>query len=299
MPANTRATVTLTLITVFCLPARRGWAQNGSMASLLEADRSTAERSERDGVAVALKASLAADGVVLWPGAPIVAEQDAVSRLLAGVRSDSSTFTWQPLAAERSADSSLGLTWGVSVRASRNASGTSPVVFGRYVAAWRREASGWRLAAVAFTGAAVPPAAVPTGLPVQLPPLAPAGKTGPFVSADLAFARLAADSGAAIAFERWAAPGAVLPGGLLTFGPSAIGRAIASGGPATWRWHPVLAGTTPAGDFGFTVGEATITPDTGNPAYSKYLTVWRRLADGSIRFIADGGNPRPRAPSRP
>jgi hypothetical protein len=44
------------------------------------------------------------------------------------------------------------------------------------------------------------------------------------------------------------------------------------------------------------VGEATIAPDEGNTAYSQHLTIWRRLADGSIRFIADGGNPRPDTP---
>ena len=35
------------------------------------------------------------------------------------------------------------------------------------------------------------------------------GSRGPFVAADLAFARLAADSGAAVAFEHWPAPDAV------------------------------------------------------------------------------------------
>jgi hypothetical protein len=44
------------------------------------------------------------------------------------------------------------------------------------------------------------------------------------------------------------------------------------------------------------VGEATIRVIRGgNPGtfYSKYLTVWRRMPDGSIRFLVDGGNARP------
>jgi hypothetical protein len=116
------------------------------------------------------------------------------------------------------------------------------------------------------------------------------------VTADLAFAALAADSGAALAFERWAAPKAVLPGSLLAIGPEAIAAAIGSGAPASWRWHPVLAWSSPSGDFGLTVGEATITPTSGSTAYSKYLTGWRRLADGNIRYISDGGNARPATP---
>jgi len=122
------------------------------------------------------------------------------------------------------------------------------------------------------------------------------GSGGPFVAADLAFARLAADSGAALAFERWAAPEAVTFGdrGLLTRGPKAIGRAVDF--PAVWRWHPVAAGSAGTGDLGWTVGEATITSKDAVPTYSKYLTIWIRRSDGAIRFLTDGGNRRPASP---
>jgi len=275
--------------------ASSGWAQNGSMVTLLAADRAAAERSLREGPGSALIAVLGPDGAVLWPGAPVVAEREPVRRLFSGVRFDSTTFTWEPLGAELSADSTLGLTWGVSLRASVRG-GATPPVGGRYLASWRLEASRWELTAIAFTGNAAPAAAPPKDLPLRLPALTTTGTAGRFVAADLAFAGLAADSGAALAFERWAAPKARLHGHVLTVGPAAIGRAIGSGGKATWRWHPVLAWTTPAGDFGFTVGEATITPENGNIAYSKYLTAWRRFADGRIRFVADGGNSRPETP---
>jgi hypothetical protein len=47
------------------------------------------------------------------------------------------------------------------------------------------------------------------------------------------------------------------------------------------------------GNVGWTVGEAVITPQTGEPNYSKYLTVWRRSPDRQVRFTTDGGNGRP------
>jgi hypothetical protein len=130
-------------------------------------------------------------------------------------------------------------------------------------------------------------------LPLTLRPLRATGPAGPFISADLAFAKLAGDSGAAVAFERWAAPDAVMVDGtgLLVRGPRAVGGLVA--GPAAWRWHPVAAGVAESGDLGWTVGEAVIAPPDGARIYSKYLTVWRRLPDGSIRFLTDGGNARP------
>jgi hypothetical protein len=113
-----------------------------------------------------------------------------------------------------------------------------------------------------------------------------------FLNADLAFARLAGDSGAALAFRRWAAPDAVIFGdrGLLTMGPQAIGRGVA--GPAQWQWHPVSAGAARSGDLGWTVGEAVIAEKEGEPIYSKYLTIWARRG-GMVRFLTDGGNARP------
>lgn len=291
------ASALATALTAIVLTASSGWAQNGSMVALLAADRAAAAHSEQEGAGSALLASLASDGALLWPGAPVLVEKPTTRRVLSAVRLDSATFTWQPLGAELSADSTLGMTWGISVHSSSAGADRAPRIrLGRYLAAWRRTTTRWELAAIAFTGPAAPPVESPSGAPLRLPPLSPSGQAATFVAADLAFARLAGDSGAAAAFERWAAPAAILPGSILAVGPAAIGRAIRSGGRAAWRWHPVLAWSTPAADFGFTVGEATIVPDEGDTAYSKYLTVWRRLADGSIRFIADGGNPRPNAP---
>ena len=62
---------------------------------------------------------------------------------------------------------------------------------------------------------------------------------------------------------------------------------------AKWEWHPVYSEGAASGDLGFTVGEAVITPPGATPDkafHSKYLTVWRRQPDGSLRYIVDGGN---------
>lgn len=254
-------------------------------ASILDCDRLAAETSARSGFASAILPVLHPDGVVLWPGAPVATGAYDVRRVLTAQPAlDSTRVTWQPLAVELSRDSTLGVLWGVAVAAPR--ADAAPPRLGRFIAAWRRDGGHWTLAAFALLGLFPPQGTVvPPNLPLQRPPAA---------TADLAFARLAADSGPAVAFERWAAPDAVLPGGLLTRGPAAIGEAVA--GPASWRWHPVAAGSAGSGDLGWTVGEAVIARTGAEPAYSKYLTVWVRRPDGSIRFLTDGGNARPATP---
>jgi hypothetical protein len=85
-------------------------------------------------------------------------------------------------------------------------------------------------------------------------------------------------------------------GNELVRGPAAIGAALAGGPPVDWTWHPVVAGASPDGSFGFTIGESISRlrgqPDSP-PNASKYLTVWRKEASGAVRYAFDGGNPRP------
>ncbi|MEP7226651.1 MAG: hypothetical protein ABI785_04770 [Gemmatimonadales bacterium] len=267
-------------------------AAQDQMSAILNAERATAELSRDSGFAGALLGSIHRDGILLWPGAPVVAGTSDLMRFLTLLHTDSLRLTWQPLGIELARDSSLGMTWGVAV-ASDSSTALKPEI-GSYIAAWRRDGTRWTMAALVFAGLRrLPRPAVSGEVAVSRKAIEARSNSGPFVAADLAFARLAADSGAAVAFERWAAPDAVTFGdrGLLTRGPKAIGRAVDF--PAVWRWHPVAAGASGSGDLGWTVGEATITSKGAVPTYSKYLTIWARRSDGPVRFLTDGGNSRP------
>jgi hypothetical protein len=267
-----------------------------SRAALLAADRTVSDVSNDSGLVVALRRFMDPDGLLLWPGAPVVAGASDIGKVLASLPyRDSLRLTWQPLGIEVARDSTLGVTWGVTAASPRVVSG--PPRLGRYIAVWGRDQERWILAALLVVGTdPVSSSALPRGLRLTRVPAPPSGTGTPFIAADLAFARLAADSGAAIAFQRWAAPNAVIfgGGGVLAHGPKAIAEVVT--GPAKWRWHPVAAGASQAGDLGWTVGEAVIAPPHAEPNYSKYLTIWMRLPRGEIRFVNDGGNARPPTP---
>lgn len=269
-------------------------AAQDQRTAILNTERAAAEWSRDSGFAKAIQANIHRNGVLLWPAAPVVAGTSDLRRLLAALPPDSLQLTWQPLGVELARDSTLAITWGVAV-ASPSRKAPTPEI-GNYITAWRRDGVRWTIAAQVFAGfGRLPKAMVRGEIPKSRKALRARGSAGAFVDADLAFAQLAADSGAALAFERWAAPEAVTfgDGGLLTRGPKAIGRAVDF--PALWRWHPVAAGAAGSGDLGWTVGEATITRTDKEAAttHSKYLTIWTRQTDGAIRFLFDGGNGRP------
>jgi ketosteroid isomerase-like protein len=53
-------------------------------------------------------------------------------------------------------------------------------------------------------------------------------------------------------------------------------------------WQPTMAFASAAGDLGYTLGtwQSTHYNETG-----KYVTIWRKQADGSWKVVFDGGNP--------
>ena len=68
------------------------------------------------------------------------------------------------------------------------------------------------------------------------------------------------------------------------------------------RWHADYARLATGGDLGYTVGRWKVLrrDSTGEHAVArgKYLTVWRRQADGSWKVEADIGNTEPPAPAK-
>jgi len=262
---------------------------------LLRADRNLSAASGREGLEAALPPALGADPVLLLPGAPVLRGRDPIVGALAAAKAERDlAIEWNAQASWISLDGGLGVTAGV-ISAKPKAGGEER--HGTYIACWKREGGAWKLAALMQAGLAPGNRQLhdPAWGPKSLTPLPPSGDARSIIASDLAFSARAGTDGAGLAFEAYAAPDAVVfgPGGA-TRGPRAIGQSIGQGPPANWSWAPVVAEIAGTGDLGYTIGQAVIAPASGGaPVLSKYLTVWRRQSDGTMRFLTDGGNGRP------
>ena len=131
--------------------------------------------------------------------------------------------------------------------------------------------------------------------PGKLPPLAAKGSVAKLVSADANFSADAAAMGVSKAFARWVTPDGVTMAatGELNEGPARIGALLASN-TGHWSWITVAAAASTDGALGWTVSQATIAPNgPGKATKSNLVTLWRRMADGSMRFTALIGSGRP------
>lgn len=272
--------------------------------ALLRADLGRADSVAKHGFAAGLASNFADDVLYLRGGLPIVRGRVSATAIVAAESLDAAAARWQPVRAEVSSDGRSGYSYGYTIYGV--ASGSAPTLrVDRYIAFWRREDAGWRIAGYAETYGAPPPAlALPrAALTGVLPDESMPRTRGPLESiraADAAFSTLASKVGTGRAFGEYAAENAQIfsaPGEFIT-GPQAISAAF---GPANdnnmLTWRPIAGDVAQSGDLGFTVGNAEFTGkrEDGTPvlSYSKYFTVWKKQRDGSWRYVVDGGSARP------
>jgi ketosteroid isomerase-like protein len=275
--------------------------------ALMHADVTRADSVARLGYAAGMGTMLTDDVLYLRGGLPALRGRAAALAVVAAESAGAATTVrWQPVRVEASRDGGSGYSYGYAISSSAGPSSAAPSLrVDRYIAFWRREAEGWRIAAYAETYGAPPPAlTLPAGARnAVLPDVAMRAGRGPLESvrsADVEFSRVAGREGAGQAFGHFAADDAqIFSGpGELTSGPQAITRSFgAASDGSTMAWHPIAGEVSRAGDLGFTIGNAVFTGRRGDGApevrYSKYLTVWKRQPDGGWRYVVDGGSARP------
>ena len=272
---------------------------------MLRADLGRADSVERIGFADGLSSSFADDIIYLRDGLPILRGRFAARAVVAAESlGTESTVRWQPVRVEASRDRASGYSYGYAIYGLSRA-GVTSIRVDRYIAYWRKETAGWRIAGYAETYGTPPvPLALPAGAAVGVMSDVAMSRTRAPVdairAADAEFSRDAVRLGTGEAFGRYAADDAQIfsPLGEFITGPGAITASFSPPvGKSSFAWHPVEGEMAGSGDLGFTVGNAVFSGerDTGPPVlrFSKYLTVWKRQRDGSWRYVVDGGSARP------
>jgi ketosteroid isomerase-like protein len=270
--------------------------------SLLQFDRARGDSAATRGPTEAILSVLSPDIVYLRAGVPPIYGLEGVRALLsAGTAEAVTSIGWQPVGGGVSDDLRSGYTYGVTARVARRGSSIS---FDRYVAYWQRAgAQPWRILAYAEVDA---PAATEATLSADMitPPArtlskAMAEATARVMAADSAFADLGYRMGTAHAFSSTAtSDGVVLTPSYFAVGPEAIRSFFSSQArDGSLSWRPVFGVVAGSRDLGFTIGEYISTGRGTSGAvvqrFGKYLTVWKRQANGSWKFVVDGGNPTP------
>jgi ketosteroid isomerase-like protein len=283
-------------------PVALSASQIAARQTLLSADSSlslVASRSLHD----AIESGASADIVMLMPSLARIGTRDSVLATLDSLNSVAHrTLSWRPIRAELSADGTRGYTYGYGRRVARSDTLTSVVPI-QYLSFWRREANEWKLLAwLISSGGADAPTTAPEACAHPGPPTYIATHDSSAVAtvraADLDFSARSQKAGAGTAFSEFVAPdGASIGTGAteIACGRDAVAKGVSPLGPGALIWAPRVADAAPSGDLAYTSGDAII--HIGKDiSYSNYLTVWKRLADGRWRFVADGGNSAPAPP---
>ncbi|MGH7622993.1 MAG: DUF4440 domain-containing protein [Gemmatimonadaceae bacterium] len=285
-------------------PAALSPAQIAARNTLLSADSAlstAANHSLHDALAAGADDSV----VMLMPALSRIVGRDAVVAAIDSLNAVTNrTMSWNPIRAEVSADGSRGYTYGYGRRVARTDTLTSVAPI-QYLSFWKRDAGAWKLEAwMVSAGGADAPATAPPACAHPSPPEYSAGPDSGAIAtvrtADLDFSARSVKAGAGAAFAEFVTDdGASIGTGAteIDCGRDAVSQSLSALGPGVLTWEPRVADAAPSGDLAFTSGDATIHGEHGL-AYSKYLTVWKRSASGTWRFVADGGNsaPPPAAP---
>lgn len=117
------------------------------------------------------------------------------------------------------------------------------------------------------------------------PAFAAAIDPAPVVAAERAFAADGLELGVQASFLKHSAPDGIVFAPEPVLAHAIYGEPRPKGAPLVW-W-PLWAGIARSGDLGFTTGPYTF----GGEPRGYYFTVWTKQADGSWKWVFDGGAP--------
>jgi ketosteroid isomerase-like protein len=243
------------------------------------------------------------DAVFAFPNAPWVQGKAAIGALLSappGPFVPGISLSWTPALVDVSVDAQVGYSFG-------NVTIPRPGLTelrGQYIAFWRRQPDGtWKVEAWNMSPAFAPPGDLPENFGHGLldngrgpfTPVDMAAEAARLLAVDAAFAQLSVNQTERAAFRAYADQHAILlAGGDPDFiiGREAVAASRPEAGLRVLSWVPRVSGVGPVGDLGWSLGEFTSVSEGGTFA-GKYLSIWRKQANGEWKFVQDAGSGDP------
>lgn len=118
------------------------------------------------------------------------------------------------------------------------------------------------------------------------------------LSTDRAFSAMSANQGTNAAFLHYAATDAIKlqDGTYPVIGIMALRDAFMAAPDSGFKltWEPIKAEVSQSGDLAYTFGNYELLDFTRNQIrYGNYVTIWRKMDDGSWKWVLDGGASTP------
>jgi ketosteroid isomerase-like protein len=278
---------------VLLLPAAAG------AETLRAAEERFLHQAATDGLRPAFLAQIADDATIMFlhaRGRPEI-ERATATRFAADAK-----FTAEPLLVEEAASHDLGYAWGrYRLEFTRKTTGEHVTSHGKFVDVWKNEGgAGWKLWLTNWAPEAGPdhsPAAVAAAVP-------PGGARSPQTlrQAEEHFLQQAGTEGIRPAFlAHLADDGTIMFLGAK--GRAAVEQAVTNI-PAGARItaQPAVIAEAASGELGYVWGAYRFAATVdGKPfqADGKFITIWRRQADGAWRIVLDHGTEDPAPAAKP
>jgi ketosteroid isomerase-like protein len=114
----------------------------------------------------------------------------------------------------------------------------------------------------------------------------------PLYEADTAFSAMAQTDGLAKAFVHFADQDVILlqQGDMPIYGKAKLAEKYSRIEGSPLSWEPLKAEIAQSGDLGYTFGRYTLKGPT-KVTVGVYVSVWKKQADGSWKYVVDGGGP--------
>jgi ketosteroid isomerase-like protein len=290
----------LFITTLVLTTSVKGQSNPGALASLVESERSFAKTCQEKGIRTAFLEFFAPDGIAFFPK-PTVYKEAVKGRPAPDPHAV--TLQWEPQAGDVASSGDLGYTTGPSVRTDNKSEGY-PKYHGQFFSVWKKQPDGsWRVAV--DIGTSTPIATSQLGSPFMgsrplTHDVAKSVESNGTVNKDL--------KQLDIEFSESCAAHGMLQSYMVRVdkdvrlhrdnevprvGENALRKYI---GQRNWTvsWTPIASDVSAANDLGYTYGSYSVNSETGGRDTLEkgyYLHVWKRVAAGSWKLVADIANP--------